>query len=114
MSPVLCRLTAALPEGADRAPITRAHLRSCLRCQASGARGRLLRRELAGLGSEVVPAPPYLAAAVMARLGEQGEAHPRHRVVAGLTGRYAAVAGVGAAAAAAVITGMIRHRSRIA
>ena len=114
MSPVLCRLTTAMPAGAGRAPVTRAHLRSCLRCQASAARGRVLRRELAGLGSEVTPAPPYLAATVMARLGEQGAAHPGHRVVAGLTGRYAAAAGVGAAAAAAVITGMIRRRSRIA
>lgn len=114
MSPVLCRLTSVLPEGAGRTRITGEHLRSCLRCQASEARGRVLRRELANLGGEVTPAPPYLAAAVMARLGDQEEGHARRRIVEGPAARYAAVAGVGAAAAAAVITGMVRRRSRIA
>ena len=114
MSPMLCRLNAALPEGIGRARITRKHLRSCLRCQASEARDRLLRRELANLGDEVTSAPPYLAAAVMAHLGEQEEGPPRRRIVAGPAARYAAVAGVGAAAAAAIITGVVRRRSRIA
>ena len=114
MSHVLCRLNAALPEGVGRARITRLHLRSCLRCQALEARGRVLRRELANLDGEVISAPPYLAAAVMARLGEQEEGYPRRRIVAGPATRYVAVAGVGAAAVAAVITGMVRRRSRIA
>jgi hypothetical protein len=114
MSPMLCRLNAALPEGIGRNRITRKHFRSCLRCQALEARGRLLRRELANLGGEVTSAPPYLAAAVMAHLGEQEKGHARRRIVTRPAARYVAVAGVGAAAAAAVITGMVRRRSRIA
>jgi len=116
MSPALCRLTYALPEGAMRAPLTRAHIGSCLRCQAVGARQRALRRESARLGSDVVPAPPYLAAAVMARLGDQVSAHSRRRLLAGPVARRAAAAGVGvtAAAAAAVITGLARRKSRTA
>ena len=116
MSPVLCRLSSALPEGARRAPLTKAHVRSCLRCQAVGARERVLRREAARLGSETIPAPPYLTAAVMARLGEQAPAHGKRRILAGPVARRAAAAGVGvtAAAAAAVITGLARRKSRTA
>ena len=114
MSRMLCRINAALPEGVGRTRVAGEHLRSCLRCQASEARGRVLRRELANLGGEVSSAPPYLAAAVMAGLGEQEEGYSRRRVVAGPAARYMTVAGMGAAAAAAVITGMVRRRSRIA
>jgi hypothetical protein len=116
MSPAICRLAAALPEGAGRAVITGTHVRSCLRCQASGARGRALRREAARLGSEIIPAPPYLAAAVMARLGEQSSGHPRRRILAVMVARRAAAAGVGvtAAAAAALVTGLARRKSRTA
>lgn len=116
MSPAICRLTAALPEGARQATVTSAHGRSCLRCQASGARARVLRREAARLGSEIIPAPPYLAAAVMARLGEQSSGAPRRRILAGVAARRAAAAGVGvtAAAAAALITGLVRRKSRTA
>ena len=116
MSPVMCRLTSALPEGARRAPITRAHARSCLRCQAGDARVRGLRRELRGLGSEILPAPPYLAASVMARLSDQFPPEQRRRMLAGPMARRAAAAGVGmgAAAAAAVITGLARRKSRTA
>ncbi|MCJ7725309.1 MAG: hypothetical protein MUP76_02820 [Acidimicrobiia bacterium] len=116
MSATICRLTAALPEGARRAPVTKAHIRSCLRCQAAGARARVLRRETARLGSEIIPAPPYLAAAVMARLGDQDATNPRHRILVGPVARRAAAAGVGvtAAAAAAVITGLARRKSRTA
>jgi len=105
MSPVLCRLSSALPEGARRAPLTKAR-----------ARERVLRREAARLGSETIPAPPYLAAAVMARLGEQAPAHGRRRILAGPVARRAAAAGVGvtAAAVAAVITGLARRKSRTA
>ena len=114
MSPVLCRLRATLPEGAHRASLITRHTRSCLRCQAVGARERVLRRETTHLGSEIIPAPPYLAAAVMARLGEQASAHGGRRILAGRVARRAVAAGVGitAAAAAAVITGLARRRSR--
>jgi hypothetical protein len=113
MNPFVCRLAAAVP-GAARLPITRAHERSCLRCQAVGARRRTLRKGLAGLGDEVVPAPPYLAAAVMARLGDQDSAGAHRRIATRLAARRAAVAGVSVAAAAAVITGLALRRSRTA
>ena len=116
MSPVMCRLNSALPEGARRAPVTRAHVRSCLRCQAGDARQRGLRRELRGIGSEILPAPPYLAASVMARLGDQLPPDQRRRMLAGPMARRVAAAGVGvsAAAAAAVITGLALRKSRTA
>ncbi|MBU1227390.1 MAG: hypothetical protein KJ698_09315, partial [Actinobacteria bacterium] len=112
----LCRLNSALPEGARRAPPARAHVRSCLRCQVVGTRERVLRREMARLGSATVPAPPYLAASVMARLGEQGSAGAGHRIPAGSAARRVAATGVGvtAAAAAALIAGLVRRKSRTA
>ena len=112
MSPILCRLTSALPDGARRAPITRAHARSCLKCQAVGARERTLHRHLEGLGSEIVPAPPYLAATVMARLGDQGGPVKSRLLATAAARRAAAGVGVGAAAAAALITGMALRKSR--
>jgi hypothetical protein len=115
MSPVLCRLTSALPPGARRAPVTRAHVRSCLRCQALGARERGMRRELRVLGDTTIPAPPYLAASVMARLGSQGSRRVRGRIPDVRVIRAAAAGvGVGAAAAAAVITGMVLRKARTA
>lgn len=113
MSPALCRLTAVMPRRGRELPVTRAHVRSCLRCQARGARERMLRKGMASLGNEVVPAPPYLAASVMARLGEQGDRRARRRI-GGLAARYGAAAGVGAAAATALIAGAVRRRSRTA
>ena len=114
MSPVLCRLHSALPEGSRGTPVTRAHAGSCLRCQARDSRNRVIRRELTRLGSETVGAPPYLAASVMARLGDQAPEHPRRGVLAGPVARRVAAAGVGvtAAAAAAVITGLALRKSR--
>jgi hypothetical protein len=69
-----------------------------------------MRRALASLADEVVPAPPHLEAAVMARLGgsrRTGGLAGNHRLA---WARYAA-AGVAAAAAAAVFAGFIRRRS---
>ena len=114
MSPVLCHVNSALPEGAAVSAVVRAHARTCLRCQARMARNRALRREIARLGSETLPAPPYLAATVMARLGDQAPDATRRSVLAGPIARRAAAAGVGmtAAAAAAVITGLAVRKSR--
>lgn len=114
MSPALCRLHAALPEGTPVAAVVRAHARECLRCQARDARRRLVRREVSRLGYETIAAPPYLAASVMARLGDQAPERLRRRIPAGPLARRAAAAGVGmtAAAAAAVITGLAVRKSR--
>ncbi|MCB2225021.1 MAG: hypothetical protein KQH83_12735 [Actinobacteria bacterium] len=112
MSSALCRLNAVLPPGARRAPVARAHARSCLRCQAMEARRRGLRRGLDALGDEVLAAPPYLAAAVMSRLGDQRSRPGRPRRDARLARIAAAGAGVGAAAAAAVLTGVALRKAR--
>jgi len=116
VSPAICRLTAALPEGARLGAVAGVHVRSCLRCQASAARMRVVRRAAARLGTETIPAPPYLAAAVMARLGEQSSGSSRRRIPAGVVARRAAAAAVGvtAAAAAALIKGLARRKSRTA
>ena len=112
MTALRCRV-APIAHRLLAAPGSGEHSRSCLRCQAEEARERAVRRALASLADEVVPAPPYLAAAVMARLGGSrragGLAGSHHPAWA----RYAA-AGVGAAAAAAVFAGVIRRRSRTA
>jgi hypothetical protein len=102
-----CRLNRLLPARFDR--FARAHAEACLRCQAREARRRLIRRELAALAGEVIAAPPHLAAAVLARLGDQGSPDPARRAFV----RAAATAGLAAAATAAVLTGLARRRSRL-
>jgi hypothetical protein len=78
-------------------------------------RARLVRRELGLLRSESVPAPGHLSGSVLYRLGEQDAADPRRVLALRLAFRRAAFAGMGAAAtAAAVITGVVRRRSRLA
>lgn len=108
MTQVRCRAARLAPFS----PQARSHRASCLRCQASDARSRLVDRELAAMGREVVPAPRQLASAVVDRLGTQDAIDPRRPLVARLAARYAAMAGVGVATAAALISGIIRRRSR--
>jgi hypothetical protein len=111
---VTCRIASLWPRPRVPAAIT-GHREHCLRCQVDDTRQRSLSREIAGLRTEVVPAPPTLHTAVMARLGPQDLADPRRRLVAGLAARKAAagvaLAGV-TATAIAVLTGMARWRSR--
>jgi hypothetical protein len=72
----------------------------------------MVHRELEAMGHETVPAPRQLAPAVVTRLGTQDAVDPRRALAARLAARYAAAAGVGAATAAALITGIVRRRSR--
>jgi hypothetical protein len=72
----------------------------------------MVHRELAALEGEVVPAPRQLASSVVTRLGTQDAIDPRRPLAARLAARYAAAIGVGAATAAAVITGVVRRKSR--
>jgi hypothetical protein len=102
-----CRSNRLLP-----ARLAGWHAEECLRCQAGAARERLIRRQLAALAGEVSAAPPHLAAAVMAHLGEQTAADPSRRAILRTATRHAA-AGVAAAATAAVLTGLVRRRSRL-
>jgi hypothetical protein len=62
--------------------------------------------------TEIVPAPPGFQPAVVARLPRQDALQPRRRVVLRALARQAAAAGVTAATGAAVLTGVLRWRSR--
>lgn len=112
MATLMCRLIARAPADSRVLPTAQRHVESCLRCQASRVRRRVVQRTMASMGIEVVPAPAHLGAAVLAGIAEEGEPHRSGRVPARLAAGYAAAAGVGAAAAAAVMTGMVRRRSR--
>jgi hypothetical protein len=103
-----CRSKRVLP-----ARLAGPHAEECLRCQAGAARERLIRRQLAALSDEVFGAPPHLAAAVMAHLGEQTAPAPTRRAILRTATRHAATAGVAAAATAAVLSGLARRRSRL-
>ena len=107
---LFCRVAAWWPLPLVPAALAE-HRDHCLRCQVERTRTRSLNREIAALRAEVVPAPATLHTAVMARLGAQDLTDPRRRLMARLAARYA-VAGVTAATAAAVLTGMMRYRSR--
>lgn len=106
-----CRLNRWLP--ARLGELARAHTTSCLRCQAAEARSRMIRREMAALAGEILTAPPHLAAAVLARLGDQGAPDPVRRAIGRYAARYAAAGGVVVAAVVAFVTGMARRRSRL-
>lgn len=108
---LVCRIAGFWPRRRVPAAIVE-HREHCLRCQAEDSRKRGLSREIAALRTEVVPASPTLHTAVMARLGAQDLANPRRRLLAGLAARYAAAGVTAATAAAAVLTGMARWRSR--
>ncbi len=110
MNPTVCRMARLAP----LSPKARAHRAACLRCQAADARSRMVHRELAAMEDEVVPAPRQLASSVVTRLGTQDAIDPRRPLVARLAARYAAAAGVGAATVAAVVTGILRRKSRAA
>jgi hypothetical protein len=106
----LCTVAGLLP--GVRWGALSAHREHCLRCQAADARQHSLGRDLAALGAEVVPAPPTLHTAVMARLGPQDGADPRRALVARAIARYAAAAGVAVGLLSALLAGLARRRSR--
>ena len=106
----VCRLAGWWPF--SRLPEVLAdHREHCLRCQVTDTRRRSLDRGIAALRGEMIPAPPTLQAAVVAGLGVQDAANPRRRLMARVAARYAA-AGVTAATAVALLTGVARWRSR--
>ncbi len=111
MSEVRCRVVSWWPQGWPT-EFAHRHREHCLRCQADKVRSRSLERALASLRGEMVTAPSYLHAAAMARLGTQDAADPRRRLAARVAARYAAAAGVTAATAVALLTGLARRRSR--
>jgi hypothetical protein len=104
---IQCRLASIAP--ANR---RNRHGSRCLRCQAAAVRARGLARELQDLRDLVVPAPPGLAPAVIGRLGPQDSFAPRRTLVLQRLARHTAAAGVAAATAIAVATGVVRWKSR--
>jgi hypothetical protein len=107
-----CRVASWWPEGIWPLGLRDRHREHCLRCQAEQVRGRALERVLVSMSDETVAAPAFLHAATVARLGTQDAADPRRQLVARVAARYAAAAGVTAATAVALLSGLARRRSR--
>jgi pimeloyl-ACP methyl ester carboxylesterase len=107
-----CVLSGRLPVEGPLSRMVRGHRLGCLHCQAVAARGRSLTRELVLLGDDMVSAPPWLAASVMARLSPQDAADPRRQLVVRAVARYTAAAAT-AVTAVAVVAGLARWRSRL-
>jgi hypothetical protein len=88
---------------------SRAHVETCLRCQAELAQYRKLLRALRALRTEVLAPAPGLLPEILAYLEEAGE---RSAIRSVLTGRRAAYLGGIAAATAAGAAGAIVLASR--
>jgi len=110
MRGLFCTLASRLP--GEWPATAAAHRGNCLRCQAEAARDRTVRRGLAALADDVVPAPGGLEAAVLRGLGKQDAADPRRALVARIAARHAAAAGLAAATLVAVGAGLLRRHSR--
>jgi hypothetical protein len=96
---------ASLNGGEELTGRRREHAATCLRCQAEAVKYRRLRRELAGLGGVVAPAPRGLVAAVLQAI-ERDPAQAESQV------RRAGVAAAGAAAVVAAGTVVVLRRLR--
>lgn len=91
---------------------TRAHVESCLRCQAEVAQYRRLLKALRDLRTEVLEPAPGLVTDVLVSLERAGERHALRSALKGRKVAYAggiAVAGVAAAGGAALV---LASRSR--
>jgi len=71
-----------------------------------------VRRGLAALGDDLIPAPPGLSAEVLHKLGKQDAADPRRALASRIAARYATVAGLTVAALVALVAGLVRRHSR--
>ena len=108
-SPVCDELASTLgdyAEGTDIAPPeVRAHVESCLRCQAELVQYRRLLRTLHTLRTEVLqPAPGHLAS-VLASLEAAGERSAMRSMMTGKRAAY--VGGISLATAAAGVAGAV-------
>ena len=106
----LADLLAEVGDGSAIAdPASRAHVESCLRCQADLVQYRKLLRALHHLRTEVLEPAPGLVSDILAHVEAAGE---RHAVRSMLTGRRLAYAGGIAAAATAGAAGAILFATR--
>lgn len=97
-------LSAASDPGGALSSATRAHVETCLRCQADLVQYRRLLRTLRSLRTEVLEPAPGLLPEILAGIEEAGE---RHAIRAVVNGRRAAYLGGIAAATAAGAAGAI-------
>lgn len=110
MSGPLCLLARLIP--GSRPAVLASHRGNCLRCRGEAARDAGLRADLAALAGDLAAAPSGFRQQVLGSLGEQDAADPRRHLVAAMTARYAAVAGVAVAALLALAAGLARRHSR--
>ncbi|MBV8950345.1 MAG: hypothetical protein JOZ99_05675 [Actinobacteria bacterium] len=107
-----------LPESVDSGvgmPLpsdARAHVETCLRCQAELARYRRLLRALQLLRTRYLEPAPGLLAQTLASIEEAGEHRAVRSIVTGRRLAYAGAIGGAAFAAGAAATAMIVARSR--
>lgn len=102
-------LSAAAEASTVLSHAARAHIETCLRCQADLVQYRKLLRSLRSLRTEVLQPAPGLLPEILAGLELAGE---RHAIRAALHGRRAAYIGGIAAATAAGAAGAIVLASR--
>ena len=109
------QISDSLPQAVDEAdglgPAERAHVETCLRCQAELVQYRKLLRAMHTLRTDVVEPAPGVLAELLASVGEVGE----HQAIRSLINRRrVAYAGGIVAATAAGVTGavVIAIRSR--
>ena len=95
-------------EGAD--VMVRAHVDSCLRCQAELVQYRRLLKALHGLRTEVLEPAPGTLTGILAHLEARGERRAVRSLLAGRRGAY--VGGIAVATAAAAGAGAIVLASR--
>ena len=108
-SDVAEQLSAAAEKSTILSHSARAHVETCLRCQADLVQYRRLLRSLRSLRTEVLQPAPGLLPEILAGLEHAGE---RHAIRAALHGRRAAYIGGIAAATAAGAAGAIVLASR--
>jgi len=97
-------VSAASDPGGSLSSATRAHVETCLRCQADLVQYRRLLRTLRSLRTEVLEPAPGLLPEILAGIEAAGE---RHAIRAVINGRRAAYLGGIAAATAAGAAGVI-------
>ncbi|MEA3018752.1 MAG: hypothetical protein QOI47_276 [Actinomycetota bacterium] len=114
---MLCdELADQLAASADLDTITdrraRAHVETCLRCQAEVAQYRKLLRALHSLREELVATPPGLVGGVLVRLEEAGERQAVRSLLAGRRAAYVGGIAVATAAAGGCAAVLLVSRSR--
>ncbi|CAN5496038.1 hypothetical protein BH24ACT4_BH24ACT4_20170 [soil metagenome] len=104
------QLAAAVTDDGALDRTARAHVESCLRCQADLVEHRRVLRALRSLRTQLLEPAPGLVTEVLAHIEEEGE---RRAIRSLLTGRRAAyLGGLAAATAAAGAAGAIVLASR--